>query len=136
MRQWYRPSQEDGYDQETDERLDLVVRGSTDQKEIIRRRLKATRMYFTQDGIKARSHDCRRPDTPHQPVTSRRTCGSDNVAPVSDTCKCHTTPAPVRSTLMHRHSICQSMKSCLIKKSSVKKPSFRGTDIKCPAKPM
>ena len=110
VRQWYRPSQEDGYDQETDERLDLVV--------------------------KARSHECRRLDTPHQPVTSRRTCGSDNVAPVSDTCKCHTTPAPVRSTLMHRHSICQSMKSCLIKKSSVKTPSFRGAGVKCPAIPM
>ena len=136
VRQWYRPNQEDGYDQETDERLDRVVRESTDQKEIIRRRLKATRMYFTQDSIKARSHECRRPDTPHQPVTSRRTCGSDNVAPVSDTCKCHTTPAPVLSTLMHRHSICQSMKSCLIKKSSVKKASFRGAGLKCPAIPM
>ena len=97
VRQWYRPSQEDGYDQETDERLDLVVKESTDHVEIIRRRLKATRMNFTQVGIKARSHECRRLDTPHQPVTSRRTCGSDNVAPLSDTCKCHTTPAPVRS---------------------------------------
>ena len=37
VRQWYRPSQEDGDDQETDERLNLVVRESTDHVEIIRR---------------------------------------------------------------------------------------------------
>ena len=52
VRQWYRPSQEDGYDQETDERLDIVVRESTDHVEIIRRRLKATRMYFTRTASK------------------------------------------------------------------------------------
>ena len=35
---------------------------------------------------------------------SRGTSGSDSVAPVSDTCKCHMTHVPLRSTLMHRLS--------------------------------
>ena len=65
-----RPSQEEGYDQETDEGLDSVVGESTDHVDIIHRRLKARRMYFTQNSIRARSHECRRLDTAHQPVMS------------------------------------------------------------------